>query len=104
MKNKIKLTEKDLHNIIQESVKRILKEGYSDYSEIYNKFQKIKEYLGPDELVDRMLYFMYVKDMVEGFERYLYSTGQMADFENQDEENEDDEIEGVDYPHITDWD
>lgn len=90
MKKKIRLTEKDLSKIIQESVKRVLKEGYSDYSEIYNKFQKIKDYLGSDELVDRMLYFMYVKDMVEDFERYLYSTGQMIDFENQD--SEDDEV------------
>ena len=87
MKKKIRLTEKDFHNIIQESVKRVLKEGYSDYSEIYNKFQEIKDYLGSDELVDRMLYFMYVKDMVEDFERYLYSTGQMIDFENQDSED-----------------
>ena len=90
MKKKIRLTEKDLSKIIQESVKRVLKEGYSDYSEIYNKFQKIKDYLGSDELVDRMLYFMYVKDMVEDFEHYLYSTGQMIDFENQD--SEDDEV------------
>lgn len=90
MKKKIRLTEKDLSKIIQESVKRVLKEGYSDYSEIYNKFQEIKDYLGSDELVDRMLYFMYVKDMVEDFERYLYSTGQMIDFENQD--SEDDEV------------
>ena len=90
MKKKIRLTEKDLSKIIQESVKRVLKEGYSDYSEIYNKFQKIKDYLGSDELVDRMLYFMYVKDIVEDFERYLYSTGQMIDFENQD--SEDDEV------------
>lgn len=90
MKKKIRLTEKDLSKIIQESVKRVLKEGYSDYSEIYNKFQEIKDYLGSDELVDRMLYFMYVKDMVEDFERYLYSTGQMIDFEDQD--SEDDEV------------
>ncbi len=97
MKKKIRLTEGDLSKIIQESVKRILKEGYSDYSEIHNKFQKIKEYIGSDELIGRMLYFMYVKDMIEEFESYLQKSGKLDNFENG-------EIEGIDYPHITDWD
>lgn len=36
MKRRIRLTESDLHKIVKESVKRVLKEGYWDYGQAGN--------------------------------------------------------------------
>lgn len=77
----IKLTESDLHKIVKESVNRVIKEGYGDYPEIYDKIQSIKEYMGADNLVERMSYFLYSEGLIDKFEEYLYSSGQMSDFD-----------------------
>ena len=82
--NIIKLTEQDFRKIIKESVNRIIKEGYSNYVKIYDKMQLIKQYLGADELADRMTYFLYSKGLFDGFLDYLYNTGQMADYDGPD--------------------
>lgn len=53
MKKKVRITESDLHNIIKESVKRIIKEGESggwvvDDSEAQEALQMFQKALGKD--------------------------------------------------------
>ena len=56
MKQKIRLTESDLHRIIKESVKKILKETRLDYDvdNFSGKYTKTKtdDYINPDEYLD----------------------------------------------------
>lgn len=65
MKNKIKLTESQLHEVIKESVIRTLKEGHWD-SNVYNEFEEIREMIGDDTLISEMYNWMN-SDEIEGF-------------------------------------
>lgn len=86
MKKQIRLTKNDLSRIVMESVNRVLKEGYGNYPEIYDKIQQIKEFMGADELIGRMTYFLYSQGLIQNFENYLYTSGHLADLQDQDDE------------------
>ena len=50
MKKMIRLTESDLHRIVKQSVKRVLKEGHTD-GIWYERWEKLAEMLGPDNFL-----------------------------------------------------
>lgn len=55
MKKSIKLNESELRNIISESVKRVLKESFSNNNEVWDLLEKVKECLGADEVCNRLV-------------------------------------------------
>lgn len=91
-KRLIKLTEGDLYKIVENTMKVILKEGHTNIG-VYDEFQSIREQLGDDVIISAMYDWMS-PDSIEGLIKHLKN---QYDIQNDD-------IEGVDYPHITDWD
>ena len=59
MKKRVRLTEQDLHRIVRKSVSKILKEGSSDPQD-YNKWEQIKEMVGPEKMVDDIFDYLDV--------------------------------------------
>ena len=55
MKKSIKLNESELRNIISESVKKVLKESFSNNNEVWDLLEKVKECLGADEVCNRLV-------------------------------------------------
>lgn len=53
-KNTIKISEKELHKIIKESVKEYLKESVDYKAESFNILSELKDCLGADQLCDRL--------------------------------------------------
>ncbi len=78
-KNKVKLTENGLKKIINESVKRILKEGHWN-SDVYDEFSELRETLGDDTLISE-LYNWMDGDEIEGF---IQNTKRMYDLDEED--------------------
>lgn len=80
----IKLNEKQLKNIIKESVIKILKEndrlGWSD--EVWNTYKELKEVLGPEKLCDEIA----GKLNVETLESILNTIKELYDIGYNDEE------------------
>lgn len=54
-KNTLKLSESDLKNIIKESVAKILKENHYDKMGVWDMIESIKEAIGADALVSRLI-------------------------------------------------
>ena len=66
MKQRIRLTESDLHSIINESVKRILKEDNEDWYYPESESEEIyDEYYVKHTLPIKMLYFLNEKEKNE---------------------------------------
>lgn len=62
---KMKLTEKDLYNIVSNSVSMILKEGTNN-KEYLDDWFYIKETLGADEMVNALYHYLN-QDTIEDF-------------------------------------
>lgn len=86
-KNKFKLTESKLRNIIKESVKSVLKEAHWD-SAVYDEFSELREMLGDDTLISEMY------NWIDGYslEKFIQHTKQMYNLDGHDEEDDDDNI------------
>jgi hypothetical protein len=54
-KNTLKLKESDLKNIIKESVAKILKENHYNEMGVWDMIEAIKETIGADALVSRLI-------------------------------------------------
>lgn len=66
-KNRIRLTEDQLHGIIKGSIKKILREGSSRENGI-NALKELRKELNDDELLFAELFdFLYACGMVEDF-------------------------------------
>lgn len=78
---KPKLTKSHLQKIINENIKRVLKEGHWN-SDVYDEFSELREILGDDTLISE-LYNWMDGDEIEGF---IQNTKRMYDL---DEENYD---------------
>lgn len=68
MKNRIRLTEGDLHKIVKESVKRVLKEDYDGEIEIWNR---AKEALEPRLIVQALEYLLDSDGLLEEYANRL---------------------------------
>lgn len=58
MKQKIKLTEGDLHRIIKKAVRGALNEGMTSDNSYYEKWEMIKDILGSDKMVDDIFNYL----------------------------------------------
>ena len=74
MKQRIRLTESDLHRIVNESVNKILKEDYNGEVETWNK---IKEVLEPRLIVQALEHLLDSDGLLE---EYANRIADMYDF------------------------
>lgn len=84
-KNKIRLKESQLHKLVKESVKAILKEGHWNNS-VYDEFCELRETLGDDTLFSELYKWMDEYDI----EQFIKQTKQMYDLESEEEFEDDD--------------
>ncbi len=78
-KNKVKLTEDSLKKIINESVKRILKEGHWN-RDVYSEFSELRETLGDDTLISELYNWMDGDEI----EEFIQNTKRMYDLDEAD--------------------
>ena len=78
-KNKVKLTENGLKKIINESVKRILKEGHWN-RDVYSEFSELRETLGDDTLISELYNWMDGSEI----EEFIQNTKRMYDLDEED--------------------
>lgn len=78
-KNRIRLTESQLHRVIKESVNRVLKEGHSS-SAVYDEFSRIRAIIGDETLISA-LYNWLDADSIEEFITHI---NRMYKLENDD--------------------
>lgn len=76
---KPKLTKSRLQKIINENIKRVLKEGHWN-NDVYDEFSKLREALGDDTLISE-LYNWMDGDEIEGF---IQNTKRMYDLDEED--------------------
>lgn len=84
---KPKLTKSHLQKIINENIKRVLKEGHWN-SDVYDEFSELREALGDDTLISE-LYNWMDGDEIEGF---IQNTKRMYDLNGSDEQEDFDTI------------
>ena len=96
-KQTIRLTESDLHKIIKQSVNKVLNESsVSSFNGFLDQIEAIEDYLGSDNLVRRMTYFIYANGMYGEFMNYLNTNG---DLQNFNPDSEDENLPGMNDPH-----
>lgn len=54
-KNKIRLTESDLHRIVKESVKSVLKENAYNDDGVWEALDYLKQFLSAEDIIARIL-------------------------------------------------
>ena len=73
-KKVIKMTESDLHRMIQESVKRVLKEGTTDQY-VNDKWNEILKIYGADWMVEQIYTYLddiQLREIIDSFKRDGY--------------------------------
>lgn len=86
MKRRIKLTERDLHKIIRNQVKRVLNEG-STSQEVYNKWEDIKEVIGSERMIDDIWNYLdtnQLEKLVDWFDQDYDLFDNDDDFEDEE--------------------
>lgn len=89
MKKLIRLTESDLHNIIKESVKRIIKEGHYS-SDSAQKWDQVREMVGDDAMIQELWNYLdadSIDDFIEHMDRYYE-----LNLDSPEEEEDEDEL------------
>lgn len=76
---KPKLTKSHLQKIVNESVKRILKEGHWN-RDVYDEFSKLREALGDDTLISELYNWMDSNEI----EEFIQNTKRMYDLDEED--------------------
>jgi len=92
MKKIVRLTEQDLHRIVNESVKRMLKEGHYS-SDSAQKWDQIREMVGDEAMIQELWNYLdadSIDDFIEHMDRYYELN---LDSPEEEEEFEDDEDE-----------
>jgi hypothetical protein len=87
----MKINEKQLRKLIQESITNILKEGSTNPSD-YDRWDNIKEVMGADQMLDAIFKAMSIdeiEEMLEFLER-AYEINSGYD-DNEEEENYEEE-------------
>lgn len=79
MKQTIRLNENDLHKIIAESVKRVLKEGTSDV-EVQEKWNWILDNFGAEQMLD-CIYAWSSSDQLEQYIKWFESEDYLQGFD-----------------------
>ena len=76
---KPKLTKSHLQKIINENIKRVLKEGHWN-SDVYDEFSKLREALGDDSLISELYNWMDSSEI----EEFIQNTKRMYDLDEED--------------------
>ena len=76
---KPKLTKSHLQKIINENIKRVLKEGHWN-SDVYDEFSKLREALGYDTLISELYNWMDSSEI----EEFIQNTKRMYDLDEED--------------------
>ena len=76
---KSKLTKSRLQKIINENIKRVLKEGHWD-SDVYSEFSELREALGDDTLISELYNWMDGSEI----EEFIQNTKRMYDLDEED--------------------
>ena len=76
---KSKLTKSHLQKIINENIKRVLKEGHLN-SDVYDEFSKLREALGDDTLISELYNWMDSSEI----EEFIQNTKRMYDLDEED--------------------
>lgn len=84
---KPKLTKSHLQKIINENIKRVLKEGHWN-SDVYDEFSKLREALGDDTLISELYNWMDSSEI----EEFIQNTKRMYDLDGSDEQEDSDAI------------
>lgn len=87
MRQRIRLTESQLHRMIKESVREVLSEGHWK-SEINEKWNKALEIMGAEQMIDA-LYTFLDGDTIEEFIEQLERVYELPLSDNEDEEDDD---------------
>lgn len=69
-KRPIRLSEQKLHQIIQENIKKALKEGMTSDNPAFDKWEQIKDTLGAETMVDAIFNYLNsstLEQLVEWF-------------------------------------
>ena len=92
MKKLIRVTESDLHNIIKESVKRIIKEGHYS-SDSAQKWDQVREMVGDDAMIQELWNYLdadsiddFIEHMDRNYELNLDSPEEEGEFEEDEDE------------------
>jgi len=91
MKKLIRLTEQDLHRIVNESVKRMLKEGHYS-SDSAQKWDQIREMVGDEAMIQELWNYLdadSIDDFIEHMDRYYDLNLDGSEEEEEFEEDED---------------
>ena len=84
---KPKLTKSHLQKIINESIKRVLKEGHWN-NDVYSEFSELRETLGDDTLISELYNWMDGNEI----EEFIQNTKRMYDLDGSDEQEDYDAI------------
>lgn len=85
MKKLVKLTENDLHKVIRESVKRVLKEAnYSDNDITYGMWNNIVEQLGADKVLNIIVNNSTTEQLNQWIQLAQEDANSSVDFNNQE--------------------
>ena len=84
---KPKLTKSRLQKIINENIKRVLKEGHWN-SDVYDEFSELREALGDDTLINELYNWMDSSEI----EEFIQNTKRMYDLDGSDEQEDYDTI------------
>lgn len=84
---KPKLTKSHLQKIINENIKRVLKEGHWN-SDVYDEFSELREALGDDTLINELYNWMDSSEI----EEFIQNTKRMYDLNGSDEQEDYDTI------------
>ena len=89
MKKIVKLTEQDLHRIVNESVKRIIKEGHYS-SDSAQKWDQVREMVGDEAMIQELWNYLdadSIDDFIEHMDRYYE-----LNLDSPEEEEDEDEL------------
>ena len=84
---KPKLTKSRLQKIINENIKRVLKEGHWN-SDVYDEFSELREALGDDTLINELYNWMDSSEI----EEFIQNTKRMYDLDGSDEQEDYDTV------------
>lgn len=92
MKKVVRLTEQDLHRIVKESVKRMLKEGHYS-SDSAQKWDQVRGMVGDDAMIQELWNYLdadiiddFIKHMDRNYELDLDSPEEEEEFEEDEDE------------------
>lgn len=93
MKRIIRLTESELHDMISQSVKKVIKEGTTDQT-MYNRWDDIVNQLGAETVVSELYNYLnaddiagFIDHMVRNYDGLQFEDemGSYDEFEDEDE-------------------